>query len=609
MEGAFETTSGEAVAALTVSQQAGWRQPLPLAVGSLILGSVVTGIAVWNLMPQPDPPTDILRFAMAGPELVDGSGVELAISPDGGRIVYQGPQADGGEGQLYLRSFDQLDGAPLRGTEEARTPFFSPDGEWVGFASEVGGHLQRVSIYGGQPETITRLPLTFAGASWSIDDQIVLGLSNSGLHRVPANGGELEELTTPDEASEYDSHIGPSIIPNAQAVLFEAFRRDDGASQLAVLDLETGEVTQLGLAGTTPRYVATGHVVYATADGSVRAVPFDSEQLTVTGSPVALIEGLTAQGPPEFAVSETGRLVYMTGGGEGGRQPLLVWVDRNGETTPLVEGETYLGRRPRLSPHGNLVALERNGDIWIRDLDRGSDTRLTDEAVNMSPTWVADGTAVTFGSNKTGSFDLYSRRVDLSEPAELLVSNPAIKFPGSWSPDGHTLVFYENNPDSGRSLWVLSDGTASLFFDPESKVISPRLSPDGKWVAYVSDQSGEDRIYVQPFPEGGRVIPISTGPGTEPAWSRDGRELFYRNGTQMMTVAIESGPEPVAGRPRLLFEGDFEEDPLGLGTTNYDVSSTGDRFLMLTNPEAAAPPQMVVVLNWFEELTRLVPTE
>ena len=208
-------------------------------------------------------------------------------------------------------------------------------------------------------------------------------------------------------------------------MLFAAFRRDDGASQLAVLDLETGEVAQLGLAGTTPRYVATGHVVYAaTDDGSVRAVPFDSERLRVTGSPVALIEGLTVQGPAEFAVSETGRLVYLTGGGGGGRPSLLVWVDRNGDTMPLVGGETYVGSQPRLSPDGNMLALIRNGELWIRDLEREADTMLAEEGINMSPTWLPDGSAVTFASNRAGSFDLYSRPVDQSGTSSVVSEQP-----------------------------------------------------------------------------------------------------------------------------------------------------------------------------------------
>ena len=443
----------------------GWRQALPLVLGTLIVGSVIAGLAVWSLVRPPDTPADIARFTIAGPEIARG--VDLTISPDGTQIVYHGPKPGGDGTQLYIRRLDQFAAEPLPATTVVGDPFFSPDGEWVVFRSYVHT-LERVSIFGGAPQTIAYQLSPIYGASWSADDQIIIGQQRGGLVRVPVSGGEPEPLTTLDVEQGDFTHRWPSIIPNHQAVLFVAATTVEArtSGELAVVALDTGEVTRLGLAGTYPQYVATGHLVYASQDGSVRGVPFDVDQLSVTGNPVTLIEGVVVgpDGSAGLGISHTGRLVYMTAGG--GRRS-LVWVDRDGKvTSPLLENEAGLGiAYPRLSPEGNRVALQRESDIWVLDLERGSDTKLTDEGMNLQAAWTPDGSTVTFSSDRTvNTFVLYSRPVDLSGPIELLAEVPDAQVSGSWSPDGQAFVYYEINPATGRDLWVLDrNGTRSPF--------------------------------------------------------------------------------------------------------------------------------------------------
>ena len=568
------------------------------------------GLAIWGFALQPTTQAEVLRFTMAT-EIGRGRGPDVAISPDGTKVVYRGTDGI----QLYLRALDQLDAVPLRALAVEGTPFFSPDGESVGFARLVRV-LDRVSVFGGASERLAELPHTVLGGTWGADDQIIAG-TRDGLFRVPASGGEPEALTILDAERGETGHTWPSIIPDHQAVLFAIATAPWPdvlpTSQLAVLSLGTREVTHLELPGTAPRYVSTGHLVYVTDDGAVRSVPFDPNELTVTGSPVTLVEGVTVQpsGAANLDISDTGRLVYTTGLGDFGSMS-LVWVDRDGRTTETLtdgRGDTVL--RPRLSPDGTQVAFSLNDEVWIRDLERGSTTALTNDGKgNGFPAWSADGSFVTFMSS-TASLrsDLYSRRADVSRPAEPLLEDRATALPGSWSPDGRTLVFHERGAATGYDLWtILTDADPAPLLVTESNEHSPRLSPNGQWLAYVSDQSGEYRVYVQQFPDGGAVMPVSDGPSGEPVWSRDGRELFYRTGNQLMSVAVEPDPPWTPGETTVLFDDPYVADILNLGWPNYDVSRDGQRFLMI-RPEDSATKEVVVVTNWFEELTQRVPVD
>ena len=349
MAGVFDVPTSLSVeaseAVRVVPQLQVWQRPISVAL-LVVASTAVVGLGVWALTRPDIMPADLMRFAIVPPDDAPmnylGGQPDIAISPDGTQIVYKGPNVGDNGPRLNLRSIDQLGGAPLRGGEGGVGPFVSPEGEWVGFTHFTSANtLHKVSIFGGPPVTLTESPLPIIGASWGADDQIVFGTTTlgtgatgaSGLFRVSGGGGEPEALTTLDAEQGETSHTWPFIIPGRAAVLFVIGAGTPlTTGQLAVLDLDTTEVTRLGLSGVSPRYVSTGHLVYAAQDGSVRAVPFDTASLTLTGNPVPLVEGVTVKptGAANFDISNNGRLVYALGASAGGNQLSFVWVDRDG---------------------------------------------------------------------------------------------------------------------------------------------------------------------------------------------------------------------------------------------------------------------------------------
>ena len=387
-----------------------WQRPAAIAA-SVLAALVVGGVAMWTMMrPAPE---SLVRFSIIPPEtaLLSLGGVlrDLAISPDGTQVVYKGLNPTGTGPQLNLRPIDQLEGTPLRGSEGGVGPFVSPDGEWVGFVhGQSLTTLQKVSIRGGPPVTLTESPHGLAGASWGADDQIIFGTLGGGLFRVSGGGGEPEALTTLDTDSGEGGHYWPFIIPGANAVLFvTATAAPRTTGQLAVLDLDTEAVTQLGLAGVSPHYDSTGHLVYAAEDGSVRAVPFDTASLTVTGNPVPLLEGVVVKpsGAANFSLSDNGRLVYALRAGGSVIERSLVWVSREGEETPIpAPPREYVSAR--VSPDGTRVALaifDQENDIWVWNAPDGPLTRLTFAAeTDILGHWTPDGDRVVFSSARDG---------------------------------------------------------------------------------------------------------------------------------------------------------------------------------------------------------------
>ena len=488
----------------------------------------------------------------------------LRVDPSGAMLLYRG-LADDGSVSLYARRFDQLDGEPMRGTEDETTPFFSPDGDRIGFVEVVGVSqiLKTVSTVGGVSTTLGTLPGPIFGAAWGLDDHIVIGQGGGGLYRMPADGGEAESLTTVDLATGGGSHRWPSVLPGGHAVVFAASDNlaDSflGASQLAAANLETGEIVRLGLAGTSPRYVSSGHLVYVSVDAALLAVPFDVDRLEVTGEPVQVADDVATRisGAAEWSVSDDGRLVYATGG-VSSVSDAFVWVDRTGRrvTTFTVDHPVY--GYPRLSPDDQLVAYNTPGfDIWIRDVVRESDTRLTLNGGNLLPIWNPDGATLTFSSNRSETRNIFSQPIDLSGTASSLIEDPTLLIAGSLSADGQYLLYYRVEDDGQRDLWYAdASGTPSPFLQSEFNEYIPSISPDGQWVAYLSDQSGDERVYLQPFPDGGRIVSVSAGHGTEPVWSKDGRELFYRDGVRMMAVEVDASDGSVGGA-QVLFEGNY----------------------------------------------------
>ncbi|MCZ6750804.1 MAG: hypothetical protein O7E51_03130, partial [Acidobacteria bacterium] len=431
--------------------------------------------------------------------------------------------------------------------------------------------------------------------------------------QVSASGGTPQPLTALDSANGEVAHVSPEILPDGKAFVFTAWRGN--GDQIVVQHFETGERRVLVQDGSSAHYVATGHLVYV-REGTLLAVPFDLASLEVTGAPVPFIEGVmqgSSSRHAAFSISRSGSLVYVSGDSQAERT--LVWVDRQGAVEPLP-APLHGYDDPRLSPDGQRLAVQIQGgdnDVWIYDIPRNTLTRLTFEGLNGYPLWTPDGERVTFSSIRGGTQDLFWIPADGSGTAERLTTSEYGQYPLSWSPDGHTLVYYELHPTSGGDLWLLpfeGEHKPQPFLQTPFHERSAVFSPDGKWLAYSSDESGRYEIYVRPFAGGGGKWQISTESGTEPVWARNGRELFYRNGDQLMAVDITTKLSFSAGTPRLLFEGQYYTNRGTIRSrADYDITSDGQRFLMIqeggTDSEAT---QINVVLNWFEELKQRVPT-
>jgi len=591
------------------------RRALVASGSALLLVAVITGIAVWKLKPSsappPQPVTRTVITLPPGQELAGlESGPAVAISPDGTHLAYVARQ--NGNQQLYLRPMDSEEAKPIPGTEGAVNPFFSPDGQWVGFSA--GGNLKKVPVSGGAALTLAIVALP-RGASWGSQGIIAFAPTTDGaLQQVSEAGGTPQLLTRLEKKD--NSQRWPEFLPGGKAILFAASATTSSwvNAQVGVQSLGTGERLNLIQGGTNPRYAPSGHLVYAQG-GGLTAVLFDPQRFAVKGPPVPVVERVlqsTVSGVAQYNFSSTGSLVYIPGGVESA-QSRLVWVGRNGTAQPLAAPvRAYRGLR--LSPDGSRVAVsiqEQESQTWLYDFSRETLTRLTFEgSANYNPVWTPDGKRIAFNSNKEGPVNLFWQLADGSGGLERLTTGEYNQAPMSWSPDGQVLAFIEVNPTTGRDIWMLrmGDRKAQPFLRTPATESAPRFSPNGRWLAYVSNESGRFEIYVQPYPGPGEKWQISTEGGTEPVWNPNGRELFFRNGDKMMAADVTTQPSFSAGKPRMLFEEQFEPAPATF--PNYDVSPDGQRFLMLKLVEQAeaAPTQINVVLNWFEELKQKVPT-
>jgi serine/threonine-protein kinase len=406
------------------------------------------------------------------------------------------------------------------------------------------------------------------------------------------------------------ANLWPAFLPGGQAVLFNG--GNAASPNIAVQSLATHNRRDLTPSGAFPRYAASGHLIYEQS-GTLMAVPFDPRRLEIKGAAVPVIEGVarsTATLAAQYSISATGSLVYVSGGTEA-NQRRMVWVSRNGTEQPLP-APLHAYQYVRLSPDGRRVAVELDNQIWLYDLARDTLTRFTFEgSLNQTPTWTPDGKRIAFYSNKEGgAANLFWQLADGSGGLERLTTSDYTHVPRSFSPDGQLLAFHENNPKTNKDIWVLrlSDRKAEPFLRTPFIEGAPTFSPDGRWLAYVSNESGRPEVYVQPYPGPGGKWQISTEGGTEPAWNRNGRELFYRSGDKMMALDLTTQPTFSAGKPKMLFERKYFTSDFPLVGTAYDLSADGQRFLMVKDTEqASAVTQINVVLNWFEELKQKVP--
>jgi len=587
-----------------------WRRAIPWSIA--VVAVLVASLAFWSLTRPTQLP--LRKFMITPPSSAflrnDGSN-DLAISPDGKQFIYHAGSERGY--QLYLRSLDNFVNMPIPGTEGvAGSVFFSPDGESVGFFK--GSQLMKVSLRGGPVVTLCEVAIPRGRlGSWGPDDTIVFASGYAGdesgaaLYRVSASGGEPEILATPDLGKGEDWYFAPHILPGGRVVLFTIGRgRGSSPYQIAALSLETGEQKILIEGGRQASYVETGHLIYEQSGrGNLMAVPFDLATLEVRGEPVQVLQEVR-QNPEDYvdyAVSGNGTLVYVPLQTDVHR---LVWVDRKGNESLITQEEGRF-KTPRISPDGKQVAVViekgvEDQNLWIYGLESGSLRRLTFEG-GSGETWSPDGKWIIF---QTGT-RISRQFADGSGPIEHLTVPTFSQLPGSLTPDGKVLAFTRNSID----IWVLpvdGNGDPRPLITSPNRECCPKFSPDGKWIVYVSDELGPDHVYVAPYPKPDVKWLVSTEEGGgEPIWSPDGTELFYRSGNRLMAVSVQTEPTFRAGRPEVLFEGSYVMSSDLPGYQYYDISPDGQRFLMIKAVEGSTG-QINVILNWFEELKRLAPS-
>ena len=578
-----------------------------------LVAAIAGGLIAWNV--RREAPKDVVRFATVLPAREDLRVFpsRIAVSPDGSKLVYEG------RGGLYLRSLSHLEPRLIPGSASGSGAFFSPDGEWIAFFDRT--NLVKMRVDGDTPMSLAQADFgssfLFTG-TWGEDDTIVISEGYpSALLRVHASTGDVEAATTLDERGEI-AHYWPELLPGGKAVLYTAVVIPSERRDIVGKFLDGEESRLLIENGASPQYVHTGHLTFTRA-GAIFAVRFDAERLEVTGEPFPVVEDVAIDiygniETAQFDVTDSGTLAYVVHRPDS-QGSSLVWVDREGIAT-LVTEEIGTYMIPRTSPDGRRVAFARldheagQRDIWVLDLERGSRTRLTlGEGLSTDPEWAPDGRSLAFASNRSaGVFNIFSKAADgTGEAVPLSNHQDGVTFPRSYLTDGSGLLFQHNN--NIGILHLEPEPKEEILLGTPFREIEPSLSPDGRWLAYVSNQSGQREVYVQPFPNGKGRWSVSTEGGDEPVWSPNGGELFYRYGNQMMVVSVSSTADLRLGTPSVLFEGHYERDPFGNDARDYDVSPDGSRFLMIRREVDRDRPQqqLNVVVNWFEELRELDP--
>ena len=593
-----------------------WRRVAVLTGGALVVAAIA-GTVAWSLTRAAPPSVVRTTITTAGSAALtlEGTDRDVAITPDGSRVVYRGDR------QLLVRALDQLEPTVLSGLGPGPGPrgvFISPDGQWVGFFN--GSAMRKVVITGGSPVTVYAGQGAPRGATWGTDGAIIFatGTVAIGLQRVSAAGGEPTVLTKPDRERGEGGHLWPEFLPGGEAVLFTITPANGNLdnAQIAVLDMQTGTSKVLIRGGSHAHYVPTGHLVYGVS-GTLRAVAFDLGRLEVVGTPRPVLEGVvtTGFGAADVAVAANGSLVYVPGAAGGGGRQTVVSVDREGRASPLpgLPPDSY--RDVRVSPDGGRLAVATQADVWTYDVVRATLSRLTtNPAPETGPLWTPDGLRIIFTSNREGYPELFWRPADGSGRDERLLARAKDLLDlraNGWSADGRQLLFTEV-PSSNRSaIWqtaIERPSDAKVLLKSDFNNDFAAVSPDGRWMAYRSSASGRTEIYVERYPELGSRQQISTGGGQRPLWSRDGRELFFVSlDDRMLAVPVRSETTLVVGRPQVLFESAIF---VAQGGRPYDITADG-RFVIIRRDQADAgggtAPNLIVVQNWFEELKRLVP--
>jgi serine/threonine protein kinase len=611
------------------------RAILPWVTVTAIICLIIAGVAVWMLKPVPPPePKQVVRFdyeLSAVRQFTRYTMPNLAVSPDGNKSVFCTKEG------LYLRFVDSLDARLIPGTDiNSYQPFFSPDSQSIAYFSGSDRKLKKVNINGVAPIVLcdtSDTSIMSGDGYWHTDNTILYADTIKGIMRVSADGGIPEVLVKVDTSKIIDEGflVAPQMLPDGKTLLFTKTTQNGSISQILLHSFESGEQKVLINDGRAARYLPTGHIVYTLLNSNIRnllSVSFDLDRLEVTGGAVSILEDVR-----EAAFSENGTLVYVpqAAGVPGSAGPtssdnVLVWVDRQGREEPLGSlPDAY--RNVKISPDGTRVALiieRENADIWIWDIPHSTPTKLTfDKAAVANPIWTPDSKKIVFTIGSTGGLGgVYWKSADgIGEP-ELLAAKPdGWTVPWSFSRDGKICAVYEVslsplNIDVGMIL-MEGDREIKALLQEKHFENQPQISPNGRFLAYVSNESGKEEIYVRSFPDvnEGRWQVSSSG-GHSPLWSPDGRALFYRSGDATMAVEVETGSAFKHEKPEILFQGTYLTDSsLRMTSTKWDIHPDGKKFLMIKSPtdsgqaETPALTRTIIVLNWFEELKQRVPVD
>jgi serine/threonine-protein kinase len=634
LKGAFDIAVNTTASADAVPRPL-WRRTLPL-VGCTAIGVTIAALAAWRLWPASEP-TSVTRFVHTlpeGQELRSTQRPVIAVAPDGQSFVYLA-----NPGGLHVRSMSEMDARLIPGTVSgSASPFFSPDGQWIGFfegAGQAGGPpsvapdirsaptstpamlLKKISVTGGTPITISNASVPF-GASWSSDNTILFG-QQAGIMRVSADGGTPELLI---KAGDNEQLYGPQLLPGGDAVLFSVTTGQGpnrwNQAQVVVQSVTSGQRTVVVKEGTEARYVSSGHLVYTVRD-TLFGMAFDAKRLAVLGAARPLGEyvdlpvGVAAAGA-NYAVSDRGTLAYVSRT-ESLRS--LIWTDRSGtmlEEIKTIPPDVY--EDPRLSPDGSRVLVTRDGDIWIFDIASGRSSRATRDGVSLMGVWDPTGSRVAYSSASGGNLEAWVVPIDGSaEPRQVTTLGGQIHV-DSWSPDGRLLTLHRHAPEGEVQMFMVpldeADGKPRRFAEGIQRSEGADFSSDLRYVTYLGMDSGQREVYLRPYPGPGGQVTVSIGGAREPVWSPNG-EIFYRNaaGDRMFAVSVTTAPTLKVGPPVQLFERPYYVAPTGSPRPNYDVTADGQRFVMLTlgrglNADVSSS-RIVVVQNWPEELRRLLP--
>ncbi len=585
----------------------GWLLIATLA-GGLIAGAALASLW-WSARSAPvQTPIRVRALAPLAPgeSIFLSARRPLAISPDG-RVVAYTAVADR-VSQIHIRPIDQMSGTPLGGTERGDGPFFSPNGQWVGFFVAAEGRLKKVALSGGAPVTICEAP-DVRGASWGTDDRIVFtGQLDGGLMRVAAGGGTPEALTQPNAERREKTHRYPDVLANGKGVIFTIGTHDITSfadARIAVYETATKQVRVLLEGGADARYQAPGYLLYGRA-GNLMAVPFDADRLAVTGTPVPVLDGLLTSssfGWAAFGATANGVMAHVQGA-EPSAIDQLTWVDRTGRATPVGNRRSMLA--VQLSPNREQALVRVSGandTLWIHDFHRGDAfSRLTFRGNVAGAVWTPDGRRIIYNIGN----EIASIAADGSGDDRTLFKDQFTGVPTSITPDGKTLLYQTNRPGTGWDIWALSleDRKARPVLSAPFTERFARLSPDGRWIAYTSNESGRDEVYVRPFPALGSRTQVSRDGGAMPLWSPAGTELYFRRGQEIFFVAVRATAAGFDnGAPQRRPAPDARA-----AVDSYDITSDGRLLVIQTSPPPL-PTAFHLILGWLDELKgRVTPS-